>query len=148
MQVVFIKDIKGIAGKGDVKNVKDGYFQNYLMPRKLASPATPAMIKQAESLRKQSMAEKGKIKEQAEELSKKLEGYKIVLRGKSKGDKLYGSIGEKDIIDAIEKGLKIKLGKENIGISEHIKVAGSYEIPIKLADGVEAKVLLEIKGEK
>ena len=130
MQVVFIKDIKGIASKGDVKNVKDGYFQNYLLPRKLAALATTAMVKQAESMRKQLSVEKGRIKEQAEELSKKLEGYKIVLRSKAKGDKLYGSIKEKDIVDAIYKGLKIKVENENVGLSEHIKVAGSYEVPM------------------
>jgi large subunit ribosomal protein L9 len=147
MQVVFIKDIKGIAHKGDVKNVKDGYYQNYLLPNKLAALATPAMIKQAEVMRKQVVIEKGRIKEQAQELSKKLEGYKIVLKSKSKGDKLYGSIGEKDIIDVIEKELKIKLEKENIGLSEHIKVAGSYDIPIRLSEGVVAKISLTIKGE-
>ena len=148
MQVVFIQDIKGIAHKGDVKNVKDGYFQNYLFPRKLAAIATAAMIKQAEVMRKQMVVEKGKIKEQAEELAKKLDGYEIVFKSKAKGDKLYGSIGEKDIADFIEKNLKIRLEKENIGLSEHIKVTGTYEIPIKLSEGVTAKILLVVKGEK
>ncbi len=147
MQVVFTGDIKGIARKGDVKNVKDGYFQNYLLPRKLAAPATPAMIKQAEELRKRQVVENEKSKEKAAEIAKMLEGKKITLKSKAKGDKLYGSIGEKEIADAIEKELKVKVKKEDIVLSEHIKVAGDYEVPVRIAEGVEAKILLNVKGE-
>jgi large subunit ribosomal protein L9 len=148
MQVVFLKDIKGIARKGDVKNVKDGYFQNFLQPRSLAAVATPPMIKQAEEMRKKQVLDKEKIKEQASEIKKRMDGYKIIIKSKAKGDKLYGSIGEKDICDVIEKELKIRLEKENIGLSEHIKVSGAYEIPVRLAEGVQAMISLEVKGEK
>jgi large subunit ribosomal protein L9 len=148
MQVVFIKDIPKVVRKGDVKNVKDGYFQNYLLPRKLAVIATAAKIKEAEEIRKKQLVEKEKIKEQSHDLKKKLDGYEITIKMKAKGDKLYGSIGEKEITDIIEKELKIRLGKEHVKLSEHIKVAGSYEIPVKLTEGVEAKVMLTVKGEK
>jgi large subunit ribosomal protein L9 len=148
MQVVFIKDVKGVAKKGDVKNVKDGYYQNFLLPRGLVAVATAAMIKQAEEMRKRSVIEQEKVKEQATEVKRRLDGSKILIKSKAKGDKLYGSIGEKEIADVVEKELKIKLGKENIALSEHIKVAGNYEVPVKLAEGVEAVILLEVKGEK
>jgi large subunit ribosomal protein L9 len=148
MQVVFVQDIKNIARKGDVKNVKDGYFQNYLLPRKLAVLATESKMKEAELLKKQMVLEKGKIKEQAVELKKKMDGHKITIKGKAKGDKLYGSIGEKEIADLLEKDFKVRFTKEHFKLSENIKVIGSYEIPISLADGVEAKVTLEVKGEK
>ncbi len=148
MQVVFIQDIKKIARKGDVKNVKDGYFQNYLQPRKLAVLATVSKIKEADQMKKQTMVEKGKIREQAQEIQKKLDGHKIVIKGKAKGDKLYGSIGEKEIADILEKDFKLRLGKEHIKLSEHIKVVGTYEILIRLSEDVEAKVMLEVKGEK
>jgi large subunit ribosomal protein L9 len=147
MQVVFLGDIKGIARKGDVKNVKDGYFQNYLLPRKLAAQATSAMIKQAEEMRKKMVVENERVKEKASEIAKMLEGKKVTLKSKAKGDKLYGSIGEKEIADVVEKELKVKVRKEDIVLSEHIKVAGTYEIPVKLSEGVEAKILLVVKGE-
>ena len=148
MQVVFIQDIKSIAKRGDVKNVADGYFQNYLLPRKLAAVATPAMIKQAEEMRKKALIEKEKVKEQAQEIKNRIDGFKMVLKRKAKGDKLYGSINEKELAEILEKEFKVKLGKEHILLSEHIKVAGSYEVPVRLAEGVEAKILLDIKGEK
>jgi large subunit ribosomal protein L9 len=148
MQVVFTQDVKSVARKGDVKNVKDGYFQNYLLPKKLAALATPAMVRFSEEMKKKQVIEKEKLKEQAEELKGKLDGKKLSFKMKSKGDKLYGSIKEKDVAELIEKEFNLKLGKDSIKLSEHIKVAGSYEIPVKLSENVEAKILLEVKGEK
>lgn len=146
MQVVFVQDIKGIARKGDVKNVKDGYFHNFLMPRKLAVIATPSKLKEAEIMRKTELVQKGRIVEQAAEIQKKLKGLKLTVKSRANGDKLYGSITEKEVIDLIEKEVNVRLDKHNIALSEHIKVVGTYEIPVKLAEGVEAKVTLSVKG--
>lgn len=148
MQVVFTQDVKNVARRGEVKNVKDGYFQNFLLPQRLAVIATVSKIREAEQIKKTQLVQKERIKEEAGEIQKKLEGLKITIKGKARGDKLYGSITEKELIDAIEAKSKIRLGRENLILSEHIKVVGSYEIPVKLTDGVEAKVMLEIKGEK
>ena len=148
MQVVFTQDVKSVARRGDVKNVKDGYFQNYLLPRKLAAVATDAMIKQAEEMRKKALIEREKVKDQAQEIKNRIDGFKLTLKRKAKGDKLYGSINEKELAEILEKEFNVKLGKEHILLSENIKVAGSYEIPVRLAEGVEAKILLDVKGEK
>jgi large subunit ribosomal protein L9 len=148
MQVVFLKDVAKVARKGDVKNVKTGYFSNYLFPNKVAVMASPAMLKHVEVLKKQMMLEKARVAEQAQEIKNKLEDKKFTLKQKAKGEKLYGSITEKDICDVILKETKISLSKENVVLSGHIKVVGSYEITLKLSDEISAKVLLEVKGEK
>lgn len=148
MQVVFIQDVPSVAKRGDVKNVKDGYFQNFLLPRKIAAVATPVMIRKAEEMRKKASIEKEKVRGQAQEIKSRIDGFKITLKRKAKGDKLYGSINEKELADILEKEFKVKLGKEHILLSEHIKVAGSYEVPVRLAEDVEAKILLDVKGEK
>lgn len=148
MQVVFLKDVAKVARKGDVKNVKNGYFSNYLFPNKVAVMASPAMLKRVEALRKQMLLEKARVAEQAQEIKNKLEDKKFTLKQKSKGDKLYGSITEKDICDVIMKDAKVALSKENVVLSGHIKVVGNYEITLKLSDDISAKVLLEVKGEK
>lgn len=148
MQVVFTQDVPSVARRGDVKNVKDGYYQNFLLPRKMAAIATPAMVKQAEEMRKKATIEREKIREQAQEIKGRIDGFKIALKRKAKGDKLYGSINEKELAEILEKEFKVKLGKEHILLSENIKVAGSYEVPVRLAEGVEAKILLDVKGEK
>jgi len=148
MQVVFTQDVKSVAKRGDVKNVADGYFQNFLLPRKLAAIATVAMIKQAEEMRKKGLIEREKVKEQAQEIKNRIDGFKMILKRKANGDKLYGSINEKELAEILGAEFKVKLGKEHISLSEHIKVAGTYEIPVRLSEGVEAKILLEVKGEK
>lgn len=148
MQVVFTQDITKTAKKGELKNVKKGYFRNYLLPRKLAVAATESKIKETELMRKNMILQQEKIKTQAEELKKKLEGLELTIKGKSSGDKLYGSIGEKEILDAIAKKTQIHLAKENIQLSEHIKVLGKYEIPVHLTETIRVKILVEIKSEK
>lgn len=148
MQVVFTRDVKNVARRGEMKNVKDGYFQNFLLPQGLAVLATSARMRQTEQIKKNQLIQKERIKEDASELQKKLGGLKITIKGKARGDKLYGSITEKELIEAIEAKSKVRLGPANVMLSEHIKVLGSYEVPVRLADGVEAKVMLEVKGEK
>lgn len=148
MQVVFTQDVKNVAHRGEVKNVKDGYFQNFLQPNRLAVLATAAKIREAEQLKKNELVQREKIKEEAGTIQKKLEGLKVTIKGKARGDKLYGSITEKELIDAIEQKSQVRLARENIMLSEHIKVLGSYEVPVKLVEGVEATVTLEVKSEK
>ncbi len=148
MQVILKQNVQHLGKKGEMKNVKDGYFMNFLQPRNLAEVATPVKIKQAEEMRKREVVQHGRIQEQAGEIKGKLKGLKITIKAKAKGDKLYGSITEKEILKALEDKLNIRFEKENLLLSEHIKVAGTYEVPVRLAEGVEGKFTLEVKGEK
>lgn len=148
MQVILRQNVPNLGKKGELKNVKDGFFMNYLQPRNLADVATAEKIQQAEHMRKREVVQSERIKEQAGEIKEKMKGLKIVLKAKAKGDKLYGSITEKEIIQALEEKLNVRLEKEHLLLSEHIKVAGMYEVPVRLADGVEGKFTLEVKAEK
>ena len=148
MQVILRQNVPSLGRRGEVKNVKDGYFQNYLLPRKLAEIASPVKIKEAEQMLKRQLVEKERIKEQAVEIAVKMKELKITLKAKAKGDKLYGSIKEEDVLKAIEEKLNVRLDKHHLVLSGPIKVAGSYEVPVHLSEGVDAKFLLEVKGEK
>lgn len=148
MQVFFLKDIAGVARKGEVKNVKNGYFLNFLSPRKLASKATPAMIKESEKIRANEVIQSERLKSEAKQIAERLNGVKLVIKAKADGTKLYGSITEKDILDELEKSEKIQLEKSSVSLSEHIKVVGQYEIPLVLTEGVVTKIVLDVKGEK
>ncbi len=147
MQVVLTQNIRSLGHKGDVKNVKDGYFQNFLLPRKMAMIATPAALKQAEEMRKREIVGHERIREHAQELKGQIDTVKITIKAKAKGDKLYGSITEREIIRALEKKLNVRLQKEHLLLSENIKAVGTYEIPVRLAEGVEARFVLEVKNE-
>src|SRR5579883_3145992 len=148
MQVILKQNVPNLGKKGEVKNVKDGYFMNFLKPRNLADVATDATIKQAEDMRKRGVVQHERIREQASEIKDKLKGLKVTIKAKAQGDKLYGSITEKEILKALEEKLNVRLEKEHLLLSEHIKVLGTYEVPVRLAEGVEGKFTLEIKAEK
>ena len=148
MQVVFLQNVKGVGRKGEVKNVAEGYYFNFLLPKKIAVMATPGKLQEAAKMRESEVLQKGRIAEEAKAIKAKLQDAKLVIKSKANGDKLYGSIGEKDIIDLIAKEFNVKLDKSHLKLSEHIKVAGVYEIPLHLAEGIEAKITLTIKGEK
>jgi len=148
MQVILKQNVPNLGKKGEMKNVKDGYFMNFLQPRNLAEAATAAKIKTAEEMRKRGVVQHERIKEHAGEIKEKLKGLKITLKAKAKGDKLYGSITEKEILKALQEKINVQLEKEHLLLSEHIKVLGTYEVPVRLAEGVEGKFTLEIKAEK
>ena len=144
MQIVLTQNVLNVGKKGEVKNVKDGYFQNYLLPRKLAVMATAHEVRRAEDARKHEVVAHERIREQAAEIKAKLDGLKIILKAKSRGDKLYGSITEKELLKAIEEKLNVRLEPEHLLLSEHIKALGIHEIPVRLGGGVDAKFTLEV----
>ena len=148
MQVILKQNVKHLGKKGELKNVKDGYFMNFLAPRALAEVATDAKIKHAKEILKREVVQHERIRENAAEIKEKLKGLKITLKAKAKGDKLYGSITEKEILDALEAKLNVRLEKQHLILSEHLKVVGTYEVPVRLTEGVEGKFTLEIKAEK
>jgi large subunit ribosomal protein L9 len=148
MQVILKQNVSSLGRKGEVKNVKDGYFQNYLFPRGLAEIATPAKMKEAEFSKSQEITHKELNIEKAREIQEQLKKVKIVLKAKARGDRLYGSISEKEIVDALQEKAHLGLEKRHLSISEPIKVVGTYEIPVRLFEGVEGKLHLEVKPEK
>lgn len=147
MQVLLLKNVKGVGLEGEVKNVKDGYFKNYLLPNGLAVLATSSVIKQVENIRKDQTIQKERLVGEANDVVKKIDGVKLNIVAKNKEGKLYGSILEKDVISALEKEKKVKLEKNHLVGFEPIKNVGVFDIKVKIIDGAEAVLKLEILGE-
>ncbi|MFA6528290.1 MAG: 50S ribosomal protein L9 [Candidatus Gracilibacteria bacterium] len=145
MQAIFIRDIKGVAHKNDIKNVKPGYLHNYLLPKGIAVPATPEKLKNiAEKKAKEAMRIE-ELEKNAAEVEKKLSKSKIEISrdGTEKG-KLYAAIAEKDIIDAIKEQLKIELGMSNIKLEKHIKTTGDHTVEIILPQDHKANLRVTV----
>ncbi len=140
MKVIFLQNIKGVAKTGDVKDVLDGYARNFLLARKLAKPATPETVKQAETLKKKDAEAYVTSKEGALELTKRFEG--LVLEMKEDANEeghLYGSVNQKKIAHALkEKGIKIR--EEQINLPEHRKTTGEHEVELELHPEVKVKI--------
>ena len=146
MKVILLKDVKGLGKRGEIKEVKDGYGRNYLLPRKLAKLATPKAIKEWEKKRAE---EEARLKEELakiNQLKEKIEGLKLVIRHKlGANGQLYGAITNKEIAHEL-KNFGIEIDKRDIN-APTIKSVGEYEIDIKLGHGIHAILNLVVEGE-
>ncbi|WP_024790018.1 50S ribosomal protein L9 [Lebetimonas sp. JH292] len=146
MKILLIKDVKGLGKAGEIKNAKDGYARNFLIPKGFAKLATPEVIKEWE--------EEQKIKEEAlkeeleklRELKKKIENTPVVIKHKlGANGQLYGAITNKEISEVLkEKGIDVD--KKDIE-AKQIKSAGEFNVKIKLGHGINANLKLIVEGE-
>lgn len=145
MQVLLNTNMKPLGYRGDIVNVKPGYFRNYLLPKGLAQIANAKVIVLAEERNKKRLMQKEQIMANGKEVLAKLKGLVITLKGKvSDKGKLYGSISEIDIIEAIKEAKNLELAKEFIKM-EHIKELGEYKVLVHLGEGLEQEVKVVVE---
>lgn len=148
MDVLLLKDVAGIGQAGQVKKVSDGYARNYLIPRGLATPATPGAVKQAEIVRAAAARREAKTLAEAQELAKQLSETKLVFRAKAgAGDRLFGSITSGDIAEALARNQQITVDKRKIELEAPIKELGEKQVAIKLHPQVTAYVTIVVERE-
>lgn len=145
MKIILLQDVKNLGKKGEIKEVAEGYAQNFLLPKKLAQIATENSVKIA-----QLKIEKEKLLKLAElaktrELAEKLKNQKITIFSKEEGGKLFGRVTTKDICDELQN-INLNVSPDHIIMEDVIKKIGIYEVSIKLAEGIETKINLEIRG--
>ena len=145
MNVILLKEVADLGGKGDIVEVSNGYARNYLLPKKLAMKATRGAIKQADRLRQMRIEAEARAKGDAEELARNLVGSRVVIAARS-GDegKLFGSVGTHDIAEAIKKFSGVEIPTAIITIPEPIKEIGLHEVTIEPHEDVQFNVTLDV----
>src|SRR5262245_12507922 len=130
MEIILRETIDNLGRAGEVVKVADGYARNYLLPRKLAYPATKGNLKVIEFERNSLLRKEAKQKEDAEKLMQLLDNVEILIRRKvGEQDALYGSVTNSDVADELEKkGFKTK--KRRINMKDKIKSFGDLAIPV------------------
>jgi large subunit ribosomal protein L9 len=143
MKVILLKDVKGIGRKGEIREVNDGYARNALIPKKLVAMATGGIVKevQHESAVKQQARAEHIAKMRA--VAKSLQDMKLSfeLRAGEKGE-LYGSVSEKDIIEALQK---YGVAEGTVSLEHQIKTLGVHRVVLDLNDGITATIQIEVK---
>ena len=146
MKVILLQDVKGKGKKGQMLEVSDGYARNFMLPKKMAIEATPDAIN---TMRMNDKATQERIaKEKAEALatSKKLRELTITVTAKGGGNgRLFGSITNQEIADALTKQSGIKQDKRKIVLSETIKNVGTYTATCKLGYEITAPLTVKIE---
>ena len=144
MKVILLQDVKKMGKKGDVIEASDGYARNYLFPRKLAEEATANALHvvnaKKENERKKKLAEW----EAAQKLAAELKGKEVTINAKA-GDngRLFGAITNKDVAEAINSEFNLSIDKKKVVVNT-IKVAGTYEVEVKLYPEVSTKMKVNI----
>ncbi len=149
MEVLLLKDIEGLGQAGEIRKVADGYARNYLLPRGMASPATPGAIRQAESHRQSSARRKAKELSEAQALAQVLDGMTVTFQARAgESDRLYGSITNLNIAEALEEKIGQEVDRRKIDLEEPLKELGTHAVTIRLAAEAEAKVTVVIEREE
>jgi large subunit ribosomal protein L9 len=147
MEVILRETIDSLGRAGQVIKVADGYARNYLLPRKLAYPATPGNLKVIEFERQSLLRKEARQKDDSEKLKQTLDGVEITIRRKvGEQDVLYGSVTNSDVAEELEKkGFQIE--KRKIHMEDHVKTLGEFSIPIRLFKDVTAHIKLKVEPE-
>ena len=148
MKVILQQEVKKLGKKGDILEVSEGYARNFLLPQKLAIPATSVNVNTV-SQQKASEARKAqRMTEEAQMLAAQMAKIEVTLPVKTgEGGKLFGSINTKDVADAILAQHKLELDKRKIEIKEAIKSLGSYDVTVKLHPEVSAKIKVHVTAQ-
>ena len=133
MKVILQQDVKGQGKKGEMIEVSEGYGRNFLLPRKLAVPATADAINTMNLKEKARKAEEARLKAEAQEIAGKLENCPVKLSAKAgNGGKLFGAVTTKEISEGLKTQYGVDIPKQKLVLDEPIKAFGGYELKVKL----------------
>ncbi|HET9676216.1 MAG TPA: 50S ribosomal protein L9 [Solirubrobacterales bacterium] len=148
-QAILLQDVDSLGERGHVVDVAPGYLRNYLIPRKLAQPATAGALEEAK--RRMAAAEKAAEarRERETEAAGLLSKTVLTIHQRAGEDgKLFGSVGSKEIVDALREARDLRIDKKQVQLEQPLRELGTFMVEIKLSDGTTAAVKTIISEEK
>ena len=146
MKVILLQDVKGKGKKGQMLEVSDGYARNYMLPRKIAIEATADAVNTMRMNDKAAAEKAAKERAEALEISKQLREMSLVVTARGGGaGRLFGSVTNQEIADALAAKTGIKLDKRKIVIADPIKAVGTYTVQCKLGYEITAPLTVKIE---
>ena len=148
-QAILLEDVDSLGERGQAIDVSPGYLRNFLIPRKLAAPATPGALEEAQ--RRREAAEKAeKVRTEREAQGAGLLGKTVLTIHQRAGEdgKLFGSVGAKEIVDALREARDLRIEKKRVRLEQPLREVGTFMVEIELADGTVASVKTIISEEK
>jgi large subunit ribosomal protein L9 len=147
-QAILLQSVEPLGERGDVVEVADGYLRNFLVPRKLAQPATAASV--AEAKRRVEAAERAAAEqvERAEENAALLRKTVLTISQQAGDDgRLFGSVTAQQIVDAVRQARGLKLDRRRVQLDEPIKTTGTHMVTVEVSDGVHATIKTIVTAE-
>ena len=148
-QAILLQDVDDLGRRGDPVDVSPGYLRNYLVPRKLAQPATPGALEEAQRRREAAeKAEKARAEREAQAAGLLSKTVLTIHQRAGEDGKLFGSVGPKEIADAIREARDLRIDRRKIRLEEPLREVGTFMVEIELADGATASVKTIVSEEK
>lgn len=148
-QAILLEDVDDLGQRGEPIDVSPGYLRNYLIPRRLATPATPGALEEAQ--RRRVAAEKAeKVRAEREEQAASLLSKTVLTIHQRAGEdgKLFGSVGAKEIVEAIREARDLRIDRRNVRLEQPIREIGTHMVEIEVADGTVATVKTIVTEER
>ena len=148
-QAILLKDVENVGERGAVVDVSKGYLRNFLIPRKLAAPATKGLLNEArrsqEAHDRDAAGRLARAQEHAEQLNKTV---LTISQQAGEDGRLFGSVTAQDIVDAIKEARGIDIDRRHVRLDEPIKTVGTRVVDIEVANGVTAAVKTIVSEQK
>ena len=149
MKVILLEDVKSLGKEGEIITVSDGYARNYIIPKKLGLEATKKNLNDLKLKKKFDARLAEGVLEDAKVLAERLEAGQIELEMKvGEGERLFGSVSNKEIAEATRDQLGLKIDKKKILLKEVIKSLGTHTVPVKLHPQVTGELTVIVKAEE
>jgi large subunit ribosomal protein L9 len=148
-QAILLQDVDSLGERGQAVDVSPGYLRNYLIPRKLAQPATPGALEEAQRRREiAEKAEKARVERETQAAGLLSKTVLTIHQRAGEDGKLFGSVGPKEIVDALREARDLRMDKRQIRLEQPLREIGTFMVEIELADGTTAAVKTIISEEK
>lgn len=148
MRILFLEDVTNVAFAGEIKEVKSGFARNYLLPKGLATIATPDQVRRIEKIQKIAEEKRSIQTKEATSIAKKIDGTVLALSGRvGPTGQYYGSISVAAILEHLKESTGQTVERRMVELNESIKQPGSYEINIQLLQTVSASIKVEATAE-
>jgi large subunit ribosomal protein L9 len=147
MKIILMEDVPTLGRRGEVREVATGYARNYLLPKKLALPATPGNLQNLEHLKRQRERAETKAREEAQATAERIGQLTLAVTTRASEDgRLFGSVTAQDIVGFLEQH-QVPVEKRRVLLDEPIKALGEYQVPIRLHHEVTATLAVTVTRE-
>jgi large subunit ribosomal protein L9 len=140
-QAILLQDVESLGERGTIVDVSKGYLRNYLIPRRLAQPATPGALEAAKARMEAAERAQEEASARAEENAALLTKTVLTIAKQAGNDgRLFGSVTPQDIVDAIREARGLRIDKRKVHLEEPIRNVGTHMVVVEVADGITATV--------
>ncbi len=147
MKIILMTDVPALGRRGELKDVASGYARNFLLPKKLAVPATAANLQNVEHLKRQRAREEHRALETARTTAAAIEALTLHVTARASADgRLYGSVTAQDVVEFLEQH-QIAVERRRVALAEPIKALGEYGVPVRLHADVTSVLTVSVTRE-